>query len=722
MRFPARIARHGGLLIAALSFASPAGAAILETRVVSGREWRLADMGTLDWVVFAASEQGPAAPRGKPGAGLIERQLRITGDVTVAPGRFGDGEFDWPPGPNGDDGTGNQSEAPPALTLSLAVGASVAVQFSGAPAGGQRLGAVWLRHKGRAIATVAQGPVRRTVPIDGAGWVRVLYDGAEPVTVALAGVDPSPRTVTSLAAVLSTPAVWWVRDGKFVFAYAPTPQDELLRRSRARPAPDFLRLARDYADVMLRHGRDHYGAVSSPLFSRSLTREAEPVLLPYPLYAELSAEKQQGQAWSEQSRRPPGLAGNPYHRFNYNRVLNHPKGLGPEGPHKITVYGADLLEDRDLFAALYALSANTGEAKYVDAARDALTWWYAHTQRTGGLYPWGEHAGWDLVNECPTYFAGPSQWFFEANYHEVRDFLLYPEFLAALPAAPPGGLSPLDNYALGVWRHHFWDKEKAYFNRHADIDGIVSQQGEWMGFPAHLGYYLRLWSAALAATHQPAAREELTLALTRVTDMALSRTEKYGFFPFSFEPELLGKEPGRETPAQSLRLAHHAFEVSGQLETIGPEVAARLRRFSRLQLKEQADDVTRRNLRLARETGDVSFLAGKTMPPPDQVTTLRDFSDDALSENLAQEILNCVWFHRDTGRPEYLAAAEAYARIASEAFCDDRSPLPRAFRFEAPRRTATGAPFPDFYFGGARLMRAFAELGAVQTAAARTKR
>jgi hypothetical protein len=47
-----------------------------------------------------------------------------------------------------------------------------------------------------------------------------------------------------------------------------------------------------------------------------------------------------------------------------------------------------------------------------------------------------------------------------------------------------------------------------------------------------------------------------------------------------------------------------------------------------------------------------------------------------------------------------------------ESFCDDRSPLPRVFRPEAPRRTATGAPFPDFYFGGAKLMRAFADLGA----------
>ena len=694
----------------ALGCSATAAAALLELQPTPGKEWRLSDLGTLDWVVFGAEAGRATLARARTGGTGIARALTIEGTVAFDPDRFSAWEFDWPAGVAGDDGIGNTANAAPTTRFALNPGTSVTLHFEGAAAGEKRLAAVWVRPQKPLAVTVVQGAETKTVTLARAGWLRVTYDGAEPLQIRLLG-GAAPIVVQNLAAVLSLPVKWWLRDERFVLAYAATPQAELLRRSHARPAPDFLGLARAFADAMLRHGRDRHGPQASPLFSRSLTREAEPQLTPYPLYADHSPQDKETLARLYASRRLTGFAVNPYNRFNYDRVQNYPKGLGAEGPHKTTVYGADPFEDRALYTLLFELGTVTRDARYAAAAAESLTWWYRHTQRPGGLYPWGEHAGWDLVHECPTYYAGPSQGFFEANYHEVRDFLLYPEQLAALPPPERFALTPLERYAVGIWQHHFWDKQKAWFNRHADIDGVVNQIGDGLGFPAHLGYYLRLWAAALEQTKNPSVRTELTVAFHRTLNMAISRTEKHGFFPFSFEVEMRGAPPGTEASTQSIRLAHHAFAIGDQLETVAPDLAAKLRRLAQLHLKEQPDDVTRRNLRLAAASGNVGFIAGKKMTPPERVAALRDFSGDAVSDGIAQEIADCVVFYNETKRPEYLRAATEYARIARELFCDEHSPLPRALRQEVSLRTTRGEAFPDFYFDGARLMRAFALLG-----------
>jgi hypothetical protein len=51
-----------------------------------------------------------------------------------------------------------------------------------------------------------------------------------------------------------------------------------------------------------------------------------------------------------------------------------------------------------------------------------------------------------------------------------------------------------------------------------------------------------------------------------------------------------------------------------------------------------------------------------------------------------------------------------YARLAYINFCDDACPLPKAYAGSS-LKTTQGAPFPDFYFRGAKLMHAFALLG-----------
>jgi len=263
----------------------------------------------------------------------------------------------------------------------------------------------------------------------------------------------------------------------------------------AGEAADYLARARSFADCMIRHGRDRYGPVHSPLFANALTREDPPRLTPYPLFAPTPVNKKTGKPFPQKET---GLQ--VFGLFDFNKVLNYPKGLGSEGPHKVTLYGCDPYEDRELYEFLFDLSRLTGEPRYAAEAKKALEWWFRHTQGPAGLYPWGEHLGWDFENECPTYFAGPSKHLYAACYHEIKDTVPFLDILAGLPAEAPGKPTPLERYALGIWNAHFWDKDKAWYCRHGDYRGLDDRTGSLSGFPAHLGAYLRVWTAAWLAS------------------------------------------------------------------------------------------------------------------------------------------------------------------------------------------------------------------------------
>jgi len=209
----------------------------------------------------------------------------------------------------------------------------------------------------------------------------------------------------------------------------PTRQELAARKADALGAIDFLKVAADFADCMIQHGRDRYGETHSPLFAVLLTREKQPRIGPYPLFAD-----------------PGRVGGNPvFNRFDFNKCTNYPGGLGGEGPHKVTVYGCDVYEDRALYSMLIDLSRISGNPVYKAEAEKALAWWFTQTLGPADLYPWGEHLGLDFQYECPTYFKGPSEKLYAACYHEIKDTVPFLDFLAALPDP-----AFLERYALGV--------------------------------------------------------------------------------------------------------------------------------------------------------------------------------------------------------------------------------------------------------------------------------
>ena len=477
----------------------------------------------------------------------------------------------------------------------------------------------------------------------------------------------------------------------------PTRQELAANEAQRLGNLGFLKVAVDFADCMLRYGRDRYGKVHSPLFAVLLTREKELRIGPEPYF----------------DRPTPYDVSNmktPFRKYDFNRCLNYPGGLGGEGPHKVTVFGCDVYEDQDLYTMLIDLSRITGNARYKREAEKALLWWFTRTMGPADLYPWGEHLGWDFEHECPTYFDGPSKHLYAACYHEIKDHVPFLDFLAALPAPEAGGPTYLERYALGVWNAHYWDKERAVYCRHGDYTGGDTREGSTAGFPAHQGAHLRLWVAAYLGARNADVKGQMGRILNKVLDVQIARTKKYGFVPFTFEADLKGKDPGKEAPGQSIRLAHHAAELSVVMRDADPGLAARFEELARLHLGEGKLKQALKNMEMYVATGDRDDLQGgrdtRERPPAE----VEDLSDADTPQPHAWAILRRLQWHKRYGDEAYLKAAEQQARLAYVRFMDDTCPLPKAYA-GGPGKTVAGDPFPDFTFRGAKLMHAFALLG-----------
>ncbi|MDP6547044.1 MAG: hypothetical protein QGH60_23970 [Phycisphaerae bacterium] len=451
---------------------------------------------------------------------------------------------------------------------------------------------------------------------------------------------------------------------------------------------DFLKAATDFADCMIKYGRDRYGKVHSPLFSNILTREKEPRTTPYPRFTELGDRQKEEWAKKRQKWSGPKAGYYYFHKFDFNKILNYPAGLGGEGPHKVTLYGCDPYEDRQLYYMLIDLTRITGQARFQAEAIKALNWWFDNTQGPSGLYPWGEHLGWDFVYDCPTYFDGPSKHLYAACYHEIKDTVPFLDILGSRPAKKKGDRTPLEKYALGIWESHFWDKSRAIYCRHGDYQGTDDRKGSLLGFPAHLGAYMRVWAAAYLKTKDPGVRKQIGGVFNTVLDVQIARARKYGFVPFTFKVDLKGKSPGKSAPGQSIRLAHHAVELSVTIRPVDAGVADKLATLARLHI------------------GDTKARPIEAKPKPQ----FRDLSRKNTPSASAREIIRYVKLYRKYKDKAYLEVASKQGRVAYVRFMDNVCPLPKAYS-GGRKKTAEGKEFGDFYFRGAELMGAFALLG-----------
>ncbi|MGI5820267.1 MAG: pectate lyase [Armatimonadota bacterium] len=112
---------------------------------------------------------------------------------------------------------------------------------------------------------------------------------------------------------------------------------------------------------------------------------------------------------------------------------------------------SNLASHQNLFRTLVGLTNLTGDAKYRDAARDAMAWGFANLQHENGLMYWGGHRFLDLASgEC----VG------EGYRHEFKHNYPFYEFMWEVDEAKA------KRFLEAFWNAHILDWGKLDMNRH----------------------------------------------------------------------------------------------------------------------------------------------------------------------------------------------------------------------------------------------------------------
>lgn len=207
---------------------------------------------------------------------------------------------------------------------------------------------------------------------------------------------------------------------------------------------------------------------------------------------------------------------------------------------------------------MYGLTKATGIGKYAEEADSALSWFFENCQsETTGLMAWGEHMGWDFINEKP--IVG-EQSHTEGTHEFYRPWVLWSKVNDLAPG-------PFRKFARGLWDHQIGDQETGNFSRHA----LYYEHRPYLDshYPRHGGFIINTWVNALAFGFE---NHEMDTAIQTLLRFYSSQRSPYsGGIPAETHYRSEGM---MMWPSSNLSLAVDLFQGADKLEesTIAKEM------------------------------------------------------------------------------------------------------------------------------------------------------
>lgn len=240
--------------------------------------------------------------------------------------------------------------------------------------------------------------------------------------------------------------------------------------------------------------------------------------------------------------------------------------------------GSNLIHDEPTLATMYGLSEALGRPDLAAAADRYLRRFATHcTDTATGLFPWGEHAYWHLVDDT----VGNSSLLHDPNTTEtpIHDHLRQaPAWLwEKLYEFSPGCV---ERFGEGLDYH--WAKgEPREYCRHAEI--VVKARpprgARSCDFPRHGGMYIYDWSFACLKT----GRSDFLRQIELMVDYWWERREPSGLLAAETRsPEQVRDFFGVLAPAQTAPLGLDLLECAEMLSAREPELAERMRERGRV--------------------------------------------------------------------------------------------------------------------------------------------
>jgi hypothetical protein len=256
-----------------------------------------------------------------------------------------------------------------------------------------------------------------------------------------------------------------------------------------------------------------------------------------------------------------------------------PDPIPGQRQHDRSPRGANLLHDVDLLQLLYDLAEKKSRPRFAAAADRYLRRFARHcTDTVSGLFPWGEHAYWDLDRDC----LGNSQAF--ANRTVSRG--AYHDHLREVPAWLWQRLyefNPecVERFAAGL-KHHWKSGALAHeYFRHAYLEHPeipLPHEAISRDFPRHGGFYLLDW--AFAHTRFP--RDDFKDQMERMNDYWWRHRHRSGLLPIQSRSDVDDPREKHLSLGQTLSYAASTLDAAVLLDEAGvlPALATSLRERS----------------------------------------------------------------------------------------------------------------------------------------------
>ncbi len=261
-------------------------------------------------------------------------------------------------------------------------------------------------------------------------------------------------------------------------------------------------------------------------------------------------------------------------------LMEAPEGIPGQRIHDRSIRGSNLIHDESTLMTLYALGGVDG--KYPVAADRYLKRFATHCTNTPtGLFPWGEHAYWDLLLDCVgnSYVASGSR-VVGTTHDQLR--------------AVPGWLweklavfNPKCVERFGEGLHGHWlpagNGMPLEYTRHAYLDSPEPYAGGHLkdnapDFPRHGGFYIFDWAHAYRVSGRQIFLDEIQTMM----DYWWNKRREDGLLLIESRERPDHQMQGALALAQTVSLAASLLEASDVLEGSQPGMAAEMRRRARV--------------------------------------------------------------------------------------------------------------------------------------------
>ena len=231
--------------------------------------------------------------------------------------------------------------------------------------------------------------------------------------------------------------------------------------------------------------------------------------------------------------------------------------------------GSNLIHDEPLLQTMYAL----GKPQYAEAADRYLCHFSLNcTDTLTGLFPWGEHSFWHVLEER----VGCSRNSQDGNaiHDHLRQvpFWLWEKLNSFNPDC-------IQNFADGLDYH--WTQGSGYeYIRHANINILsrLERGGRSCDFPRHSGFYIFDLTYAYVQNQRPETLEQICL----MTDYWWGKRDEVGLLLIeSRSPKEAERFFGNNAPTQTLSLGASLLESADLIETFEADLASRMRDYAK---------------------------------------------------------------------------------------------------------------------------------------------